>query len=182
MSQLLMFLDAWTSFVRLFSEMNVIVAVLFILGLVMCVVEIFMPGFGVFGIGGLVCMALAIILRMTDNGDGWMLLYMLLITAIVCTVCFFVLSNIANKGKFGKNSIFNVESSVPVTRTEGTGDFESLVGQQGVTINDLRPVGQARIGNTVVEVMSANGFIEAGNKVKVIKVEGNVVTVQAVKK
>ena len=119
---------------------------------------------------------------MTDNGDGWMLLYMLLITAIVCIVCFFVLSNIANKGKFGKNSIFNVESSVPITRTEGTGDFESLVGQQGVTINDLRPVGQARIGNTVVEVMSANGFIEAGNKVKVIKVEGNVVTVQAVKK
>lgn len=83
MTSLFMLANAWTSFIELFTGMSAVVAILFILGIVMCVVEIFMPGFGVFGIGGIVCMALAILLRMLDGGNGWMLFYMLLLGVIV---------------------------------------------------------------------------------------------------
>lgn len=181
MTSLFMLANAWTSFIELFTGMSAVVAILFILGIVMCVVEIFMPGFGVFGIGGIVCMALAILLRMLDGGNGWMLFYMLLIGVIVCVICFFVLSRLANKGKM-KGGMFTVDSSVPTTRTEGTGDFEYLLGQQGVTVNALRPVGKARFGTDTVEVVSSSLFIDADTKVKVVKVEGNVVTVQPIKK
>lgn len=181
MTSLFMLSNAWSSFVELFTGMSAVVAILFVLGIVMCVIEIFVAGFGAFGIGGIVCMALAIVLRMLDGGDGWMLFYMLLIGVIVCVVCFFVLSGLANKGKMN-GAMFTVESSVPTTKTEGTGNFDYLLGQQGVTVNSLRPVGQAKFGNSIVEVVSASLFIEADCKVKVVKVEGNTVTVQPVKK
>ncbi len=45
MTSLFMLANAWTSFIELFTGMSAVVAILFILGIVMCVVEIFMPGF-----------------------------------------------------------------------------------------------------------------------------------------
>jgi membrane-bound ClpP family serine protease len=55
---------------------------------------------------------------------------------------------------------------------------QALVGVEGKAANDLRPVGTAIIEGTRVEVLSEEGVIEAGARVRVTRVEGNQVRVR----
>ncbi|MCM1043248.1 MAG: hypothetical protein NC350_03445 [Corallococcus sp.] len=171
--------NAWESFVQLFTEMTPVVAALFILGIIFCVIEIFVPGFGVFGILGTVMIVAAIVIRMLTGGDAWMLLYMVLISLVVFILCFVVMSTAVRKGKLGKTALFDVGTAVPVGKTDGTKDYSDLVGKVAVTCNFLRPVGQAKFKDgSVVDVVAHAGFIEEGTKVKVVSVEGQKVTVE----
>ena len=102
-----------SSFVRLFTDMNPWCIGLFVLGIIFCAIEVFMPGFGFFGISGSIMIAIGIVLRLVMGGDGWMLLYMVLIFAIILVLLFVVLSKMINAGKNRKNSIFNSDGIQP---------------------------------------------------------------------
>lgn len=78
-----------SSFARLFSEMNPFVIAMFIIGIVFCVIELLIPGFGFFGISGIVLVCAAIVVRMVMGGDALMLLYMLLLSAVLFGLLFF---------------------------------------------------------------------------------------------
>ncbi|TWT42074.1 hypothetical protein RAS1_32020 [Phycisphaerae bacterium RAS1] len=53
-----------------------------------------------------------------------------------------------------------------------------LVGDVGLVISDLRPGGQARFGNEVVDVQSQGKYVEAGKRVQVIKRDGGSIIVR----
>ena len=83
-----------SSFVRLFTDMNPWCIGLFVLGIIFCIIEVFMPGFGFFGISGTIMIVIGMILRLIFDGDAWMLLYMLLIFAALLVLLFFVFSKL----------------------------------------------------------------------------------------
>lgn len=167
-----------SSFVRLFTEMNGWTIVIFVLGLIFCAIEMFVPGFGFFGGCGIALLVVGIILRMVSGGDIYMLLYMVLIAMILVFLMCFVFSRMITKGRLGKTSIFNVGTAVPEDKTEGTRDFSALVGQEGVATTALRPIGKASIDGEVFDVVSRDGFVEAGASVTVIETEGQRVVVK----
>mgnify|MGYP002625742615 CR=1 FL=1 len=74
--------------VFLFQEMNVASAICFFVGLIFIIVEVFTPGFGFFGISGIILSIIGIVLRATQGGNGnpviqaLLLLLILLIIAI----------------------------------------------------------------------------------------------------
>ena len=166
-----------SSFVRLFTDMNPWCIGLFVLGIIFCAIEVFMPGFGFFGISGSIMIAIGIVLRLVMGGDGWMLLYMVLIFAIILVLLFVVLSKMINAGKNRKNSIFNSGVAVPEDKTEGTKDFSAFVGKVGVTQTALHPIGKAMIASTLLDVVARDGFIEKGKAVQVAAVEGQKIEV-----
>lgn len=166
-----------SEFVTLFSEMTPLVIILFVLGIIFCVIELFTPGFGVFGISGIVFIVVAIVLRMIDGGTLSMLLYMLLISGAIVGILFGVVTHSIKKGKLGKTAIFSVKPSVPEGKTEGTQDFSSLVGNDGVAVTALHPVGRASFDGNTVDVVARDGFVEQGKTVTVVAVEGQRVTV-----
>ena len=173
--------NAWQSLVALFAEMSPWVYGLFILGIIFCVIEMAMPGFGIFGVLGLIMIVLAIILRMVAGGNAWMLLFMVLISGALIGTAFAVVGRSIKKGKLSKTEIFSVGTAVSTGVTEGTKDFTNLVGTTATTLNALRPVGQARFEDgSIVDVIAHNGFIEANNQVKVILVEGQRVVVEQI--
>lgn len=165
------------SFVRLFTEMNAWTIVLFVLGIIFCAIEACVPGFGFFGIAGCIMIVAGIIVRMVCGGDLYMLLYMVLIALVLFCLLFFVASLLIRKGRLGKTAIFNVGTAVPEDKTEGTRDFSSLVGKQGVVTAVLRPSGKASFDGEVVDVIARDGYVEAGANVSVIGVEGQRVIV-----
>ena len=63
-------------------------------------------------------------------------------------------------------------------------DFKSpaqsadLVDQEGVPHSDLRPSGFALIGGKKLDVLSEGGLIPAGDRIRVVRVEGNRVIVR----
>jgi membrane-bound serine protease (ClpP class) len=56
-----------------------------------------------------------------------------------------------------------------------------LVGLEGVAQSTLRPAGIARINGKRVDVTAEGSWIEAGSPVKVVRVEGNHVTVREIR-
>ncbi len=174
----LLAMNGWDSFVRLFTEMDAIVAVLFILGIIFSTIEIFVPGFGFFGITGVILFVAGIVIRMINGGDALMLLYMLLIAGVFFIVCFWILSKSATKGRLSKTGIFNIGTAVPEDKTEGTKDFSYLLGKTGKTVTVLRPVGRARFDRDIVDVIALEGFIAEGEIVEVIETEGQRVVVK----
>ncbi len=168
---------AQSSFVRLFTEMPALAIVLFIVGLIFCAIEMFLPGFGFFGISGVVLIVAGIVVRLIYDGDAMMFLYMVVIALVLFFLMFFVISRAINKGKLGKTSIFNVGTAVPEDKTEGTKDFSKYINQVGTTETMLHPVGKARFGNDVVDVVARDGCIEANVTVECVQVEGQRVVV-----
>ena len=168
---------AGDSFVRLFTEMNAWAIVLFVLGIIFCAIEACVPGFGFFGIAGSIMIVAGIIVRMVCGGDLYMLLYMVLIALVLFGLFFFVASLLIRKSKLGKTAIFNVGTAVPEDKTEGTRDYDYLIGKSGVVTTVLRPTGKAAIDGEVYDVIARDGFVEVGANVTVLSVEGQRIVV-----
>lgn len=166
-----------SSFVRLFTEMNAWTIALFALGLIFCAIEMFIPGFGFFGISGVVLVVAGIVVRMVCGGDALMLVYMVLIALVLFVLMFWVFGLLITKSRLGKTALFHVDSTVPSGRTEGTADYSRLVGQVGTAQSPLRPVGRVKFGDDLVDAVARDGFIDSGVAVKVIAVEGQRVVV-----
>ena len=56
----------------------------------------------------------------------------------------------------------------------------AMVGQQGTAVTVLRPAGTAQFGDKRIDVVTDGKFVEEGQPVKVLKVEGNIVVVEPV--
>ena len=166
-----------SSFARLFTEMQVLPMVLFIVGFIFCAIEVFVPGFGFFGISGTIMVVAGIVSRLLQDGDAMMLLYMITISLLFFFLLFFVFSRLVTKGKLSKTALFNVGTAVSEEKTEGTKDFTYLLQKEGVALTVLRPVGKANFGGEVVDVVARDGFINEGEKVVCIQVEGQRIVV-----
>lgn len=166
-----------SSFARLFTQMNGWTAALFIVGLILCAIEMFVPGFGVCGIGGTLLVVAGIVLRMVFGGDLMMLLYMVIIALVLFVLMFWVFSRLITKSRLAKTAMFHTESALPSGRTEGTRDFSELVGQEGKAETNLHPVGRASFGGEWVEVVARDGFVPQGATITVVEVEGRRVVV-----
>ena len=180
MNALTMLLEATgagDSFVRLFTEMNAWTIAVFALGIIFCAIEMFVPGFGFFGISGTVLIVVGIVLRMIFGGDMLMLLYMVLIALALFILMFWVFSRLITKGRLAKTALFHVDSAVPQGVTEGTRDFSSLLGEIGEALTILHPIGRASFNGETVDVVARDGYVHKGAKVQVSYVEGQRVVV-----
>lgn len=166
-----------SSFARLFTEMNAITIILFVLGIIFCAVEMCVPGFGVFGIMGTLMIIAGIIVRVVCGGDLMMLLYMVIIALILFVLMFFVFSKLITKSRLSKTPFFSVDPAVSEGKTEGTKDFSALVGTVGIAQTALHPVGKAILDNQTVDVVARDGFVPQGAEVECVEVEGTRVVV-----
>ena len=64
------------------------------------------------------------------------------------------------------------------TRAQEYDQRQALVGQTGVTVNDLRPIGKVRIDGHRYEALAESGVIDAGVKVTVISIVDNQIKVR----
>lgn len=60
--------------------------------------------------------------------------------------------------------------------------YEQLVSKEGITLNDLRPVGTIRIDNKDYSAISNGQWIAKGTSIKVVQVDGTKILVEKVKK
>lgn len=175
-----MFLLAGESITRL-VDVSVVVWIMYILGLIFVCVELFIPGFGFFGISGIVLLVASIITLIVQGAEFLVILWLLMIAIGVIAVAVAIMATLLKSGKL-KSAIFNIGNSVPTDRTEGTQDFSHLIGKVGQTKNFLRPIGQVIFDDgEIVDVIARSGVIDADTKVIVVSVEGQAVKVDQVK-
>lgn len=146
-----------------------------VIGVALLVVEVFMPGFGVPGISGLVLILVGIVITWTQHGP---------VAGLAVTVISLALAGIsisvsiksAANGKMSRSALF-LHSEIATVDHEET---EALMGKEGVTATVLNPVGIAEFDGVRLNVLSEGTYMEKGVKVKVTKVEGAKITVRPI--
>lgn len=162
--------------------------VLLVMGLCCIAIEMLViPGFGVFGIGGLL-MTIASIVLMSQTFVLPQNSYQL---TVITKGLWAALGSLL--GLFGgfvlirqffphlplfRHLVMELPDTVALGQAERLVDYGSLLHQQGVTTTPLRPSGKARFGDRIVQVVSDGSMIDTGSDVKVIDVQGAKIVVE----
>lgn len=170
--------------------------ILFLLGLISLAVELFvLPGFGVFGMSGIVLMLASIV--MASHTFTWptqeyeyreMGITLIQVTLALVGVTvgaiflarYFPAIPIFNK-LILKPEPWNADEAVDPTIKPSMEGYESLtylIGETGRTTSPLRPTGKARFGNLLLDVTADNFYIEPDSLVEVVDVQGSRVIVK----
>ena len=151
--------------------MNILIILFLIfLGIILLLIEFtILPGITIAGVGGFLLFAYSIYLAFTSYGTlaGFLTLGFVLIAAPTLVVVFF-------KGKAGKKMVLDTI----ITGVANQIDDKIKVGDIGISIGRLAPMGKIKVNNEVVEVKSTGGFINPGEKVRIIEIEKSLITVE----
>lgn len=158
---------------------------IFIIGVLLIAAEIFViPGFGVAGISGIVLVVGGLTTSLLDNKDfdfeqvsGKDLgeaVFIVLIGLVLGFVLVIWLSN-----KIGHRGIFRkVALNKDLEDAISSPDLSSLIGKEGIAATVLRLSGKVIIDGEFYDAVSESGFIEKGEKIRVIRFENAQVYVE----
>lgn len=153
---------------------------LILLGIILILIELLLlPGFGITGGLGIVSLFAGIILILIRHPiyppvKELKQAFNILFSSFIITFVLFLISlKIITKTKALKHIILETESV-------GKIEPQILEIQEGIAISDLRPSGKAKFGHKIYDVQTDGEYIEKGEKIKTIKIEGNIIKVRKV--
>jgi membrane-bound serine protease (ClpP class) len=171
--------------------------ILFLIGLICLALEVFVfPGFGVFGMSGVLLMLSSIVMAShtfiwpTHDYEyrelGFTLLQvtgMLIAVSVGAGVLARYLPSLPlfNRLVLRPEPWIVVEPADSLTRPSSSEGYESLaflVGETGRTTSPLRPTGKARFGNLLIDVTADRVFVEPDTLVEVVDVQGSRIIVK----
>lgn len=173
---------------------------LFVVGMLLLLVEVFiLPGFGIAGITGIICIFAGLFGMLIKNPPDklpwpqtsfdWQFFSHGIFGILVGFLGFFVLAWLlarympklqflsglilvpANVQQGGMVAMSSAAAGEIKTKKVKTGDL-------GVVLSTLRPTGEAKFGDLIIDVVAEGEFLEKGAKVKIIRVQGNRVVVR----
>ncbi|MDL2225283.1 hypothetical protein LJC20_03620 [Eubacteriales bacterium OttesenSCG-928-M02] len=154
----------------LFVTINIWAVVCLILGMVLMTIEIFTPGFGVAGSGGILFMVIAIILQAKSFLEAVILAAAML---IVLSIVFVIAMRSAQKGRLSRSPII-LKDAIGKDGAE----TESLLGLTGKAITPLRPTGTADFSGLRISVVTRGEYIDMNTMVTITGTDGVTPVVQ----
>lgn len=146
---------------------------LFILGLGLLFIEVFIPGFGVFGVGGILCLLASFYYILGANGAALSYLAGSLVIAI--GIFAILVKHLPHNPAWNKFVLQDKQENKD--GYSSSADWGRCLGQKGVTLTPLRPSGAVQLAGQRVDVVTEGEFVAAGQTVVVIRVEGNKIIV-----
>ena len=178
----------WMKFLAGTAEWLELIA--FVLGLICIAIEVFvLPGFGIFGIGGVLLTLLGIILMsqtfvVPENSFQMQILNQGIWTALAAifglvgglVAMRFMLPHVP----LMRGLMMEPANESHITEAEKLADYSDLLGQTGIASTPLRPAGKIKIGEDLIQVVSDGTVVAAGQAVRVTEVNGTRVVVEPV--
>ena len=185
---------------------NWVEVALFVVGFLLLMVELLLlPGFGIVGGLGIVCMLFGFFGMLVRNPPGewykpwpqnavaWSDFTWGVIGLTGGFIGFVVLAKMLEKYlpkiEFLSGLILiptaaktGSEFEVSMTTPPESETVTVKVGDEGRVISTLRPTGKAKFGEAIVDVVAEAEFLEAGTKVEIIEIHGNRVVVKAIER
>jgi membrane-bound ClpP family serine protease len=179
---------------QLAGQFTILAILLFILGLVLLGLEIFvLPGSAVAGISGTVLviasLALVTLEKWPETRTEWLGLgstfatfSMSLLAAVVAamTLAWYLpyipyLNRLVMKSAEEADEFEEGPSSELIDPR-----FADLLGAIGVAATPLRPAGKMKFGDEYLDVVAEGGYVQPGARVQVVEIEGNRIVVKEV--
>lgn len=152
-------------------EALTIIILLVVIALLLFAIEAFiLPGFGAAGICGAGCAVAASVVTFICYGPVRGMA--VLLGSVVVVLAFFVW--LSRSRALDRASLHATINSTAAT----TAQLSVKVGDEGVATTRLALIGNASLGGKTVEVKSADGFIDEGTPVVVVRVEEALVIVR----
>ncbi len=158
------------------TGLSIFVLLLFIGGISLIGLEMFIPG-GIVGTVGIITVIYAIIYI---NKSTYHIAFILVISLILATIQFYVNRNVFHKRLTLLDRLVLNDS---ISTEDGYVASESrleLIGKKLQAYTDLRPAGVAVLGNEKLDVVTDGDFIEKGNEIEIIRVEGMRIVVKKI--
>lgn len=145
-------------------------------GVILLIVEAFMPGFGVPGISGIILLLAGVAMTWYEYGAMVGLGTTVAVLALV-GVAISVSLKSASSGRLSKSDLILNDTETPPSENA---DMQLLVGKEGVVKNTLRPVGTAEFDCGKLHVTSDGEYVSEGQKVSIVRVEGTQIFVNKI--
>jgi len=166
------------TFIEMLGPTAVPTLICLIVGFVLLVIEMFLPGIGLAGVSGVIAL-IAVVVMQLGWGNPRVALYVIAIALLIIILGLIWIIRSFQKGRLSKSFLVLHEQSDGSSVPEVVTARQQFVGKSGVTLSTLRPSGIADIEGQRVDVMATGAFIEKGTHVRVVKAEGMHILVQA---
>jgi membrane-bound ClpP family serine protease len=160
----------------LITHMTPFAASCFGLGVLLLLVEMIHPGFGIPGLTGIFLLFLGVFLAARTWSE--VLALTLIILGLIGIALSFVF-NSAKNGFVAKKLILH-NKSIKESGYVAVNDSSRFLAKEGRSLTILRPAGKANFDEETVDVISEGEFIPADTPIQVIKVEGGRIVVRSV--
>ena len=137
-----------------FIMQNLPIIICAVIGIVLLVVEFFMPGFGLSGIAGLLLLAASVVFTWMEHGAYAGLGATVVVLALGSAAVIIFLKS-ATKGRISRSPLMLHDN----LSTDDAADMDKYLYRTGVTQTVLRPAGIALIDEDRVNVVSAGEYI-----------------------
>lgn len=145
-------------------------------GVILLIVEAFMPGFGVPGISGIILLLAGVAMTWYEYGAMIGLGTTVAVLALV-GVAISVSLKSASSGRLSRSDLILNDVETPPSENA---DMQLLVGKEGVVKNTLRPVGTAEFDCGKLHVTSDGEYVAEGQRVRIVRVEGTQIFVNKI--
>ena len=161
---------------------------LFFIGLGLVFVEIaFIPGFGLAGVAGFLCMLASLLLTRLPSFEFWSLeqisgvVGQFALSMIIGIAAALILLRSLPKVPVFRNLILAGRTSASDGYVSApTEKDDELVGMEGVTLTELRPVGVGQFAGKRLDIIAEGEYIDEQTTVRIVQARGSRVVVRAV--
>lgn len=156
---------------------------IFIIGVILLLVEIFaIPGFGVAGISGIILIVTGLTLSMIGNvgfdftGIPFQGVVVAFFIVIIASFFSLISSFFLTRKLFGGHTMFG-DLALLATQQSAEGyvssdaHYTEMKGTEGIAFTMLRPAGKVEIEDQIFDAVAEAGFIDKGDKIRVVKYE-----------
>ena len=158
------------------------IILLFVAGFILIVLELFVvPGFGVTGISGIVCICLALLFGLIEHysfsivhvstSSLWISFGTFFAGVILAIAAIWYLTS-SHGPKWVRR---HTDLTTELRNDDGFVGVDMApvryVGHEGVAVTDMRPAGKVQIAGETLDAVAVMGFIHAGTRVKVTRYE-----------
>jgi membrane-bound serine protease (ClpP class) len=161
----------------LFETIETVSIVLFVVGMVFLLIELFAPGFGIFGGLGLVALVLCIVFQAKSVAEG---LLLFLIIGVIVMLLALIAARSLKRGWLYRSSLVLKDAEDKEAGYVARDDYSRFAGKNGVSLTPLRPAGTAEIEGEKADVVTEGEFIPKGAPIQVLKTVGGRIVVKQV--
>jgi membrane-bound serine protease (ClpP class) len=152
-------------------------------GVILLAIELFVtPGFGAIGILGIAALGGGLALSLVGAGATWAVIITALgrvaVSLLLAIAAALALLRFLPRLPFGRRLVLETELAAREGFASAPETDRAWLGKHGTTASPLRPAGIADIEGERVDVVSDGEFIDAGDSITVVRVDGNRIVVR----
>ncbi|HSL50262.1 MAG TPA: NfeD family protein, partial [Candidatus Deferrimicrobiaceae bacterium] len=152
-------------------------------GVILLAIELFVtPGFGVTGVLGLAALLGGLGLSLVGAGATWAVILgaigRVAVSLLLAIGVSLILLRFLPRLPIGRRLVLETELTARAGFSSAPETDRAWLGKRGMAASPLRPAGIADIEGERVDVVSDGEFIDAGNPITVVRVDGNRIVVR----